>query len=850
MSFQSRNEFINSQASEKLTLVHVEATTRLVDWTSEGSDLYSKVPDFFVVAISTDTSALTQVSTLGAVVAGTFFYDIPSNILYIKNASLQDPATVDMVTTYRFFFSNGPVTASWDLTNTGERVMYDGRIKKSPGYKHEVGIEQNLTSLVGSGSLVLNNNDGHFDDFYDKLFFENHNVTVFSWSRSLDFDQSKIIFRGKTTNKSFSSDAITLKIKDSIFDLQQNVPQTVYDDTDSVNSSVKGTYKRWIYGRVDGLKLQSVDQIGDGYDITGTIEGTTATATLTGTGTLFLSEVSPGDTLKISTQEFTIESVASDTSLVVGDNPTFAFSALTGSLVPEIPTVVKNRDFFVADHICTELTKQVVSVKQFNRIELSDTIGLLSGDFVEFDTAERIEIKSVAPDNVIVLQQNVITKPTVNSDVVRQPVQSVLIESNLVSSENFTLSNIASGLVVTLDTDAEFDLARVEGLVVNLTFTNGSRTITSSSTEDLTGIVKPRDWVRPSDLSFSTFYEVLDVTETTIILRVPFADANETGTGEIKRPNYVGDETIVSANVLGRTEDGTASGTWISTAAQAITDVLSEINVTDINTASFAAGALTSPQVVSLPIPFIPSSSGTPVKDVVDALNQSTLSSITLDNNLDIKYNTLFVDIDDDLPVITDKERITWSVTATNGNLYRNSIIRYRHKDVDRFTQEQGNNVVSFSSEFVQKYIGTDKTIEIDARLYDSTAAQIRGHREVYYNRLSRAKITLEGDLRLDTHEIGDAVKLNFRRLYKRLGDNSSREKILTIMGKSVTGERVTLILTDLGNIYNTSSIITPNTAPDFSAAVSTEKIKYGYITDEQGIIGTDDDTSNIHLIS
>ena len=848
MSFSTRDEFINAQSSEKLILAQVEATGRLVAWTDQGGGIYTKTSPHFVTAVSFNTAAMAQVDTV--VNEGEFSFDPQTNLITIRNTGDADPAVNDMVITYRFFFGSGPATASWDLTDTGAQVLYEGRIERSPGYKHKIGIDQNLTSLVGSGNLVLNNNDGRFDDLFDTVYFENQRIFIYSWNRDLDFSDAKILFKGRTTNKTFSNSSISLTVKDTIFDLQQNIPQGVFSSSDNVNNSVQGNYKRWVYGRVDGLRLQSVDQIGDGYAVTGTFEGNTTTTTLTGTGTSFLSELSPEDILTIGTQEFTIESIASDTSLTVSDEPTFAFTGQSATVVPAIPTTTQNREFFVTDHAGAELSKTVASVLQFNRVQLSDVDGLLAGDIIEFAGGERVEIKSFAPNNVVVLQQNLIALPAVSSTVTRQPIQSIFVEGNLVQADNFTINNSSAELTLTLDSDVEFNLAPITALPLSLTFTNGSRTITFAGSEDLTSFIGPRDFIRPANIAYTTFYEVLEVTESTITLRTAFADPNITDTGSIKQPNYVGDNTIISANVLGRTVDGTPAGTWISTTPQAIKDALNAIGITDLNETSFTDGTVDSPQIISLAIPLSPGSSATTVKDTVDRLNNSVKSSVTLDNDLNIKYKSLLAKIPDDVPVLTDKEITGWKVTATNGNIFRNSIVRYRHTDIDRFTLESGTSVVTYTSDFVQKYIKTDKTGEVDAYIYEQTAAEIRSHREVYYSRLSRAEISVDGDLRLDTYEIGDVVKLSFRRLYKRLGDSTSGEKVLTIIGKTVDGEKVTLSMSDLGNIYNTSSIITPNTAANFTGSTSEERIKRGYVTDEEGIINNSDETANIHLIN
>lgn len=244
MSFQSRSEFIEAQSSEKLTLVHIQATTRLVNWTLFSGAIYYKDTDAFAVEVAESTTNLSEASDVGSMFEGSFYYDIQTSRLYIWNFSDTNPNDTEMIITYRYFFASGPVTCSWNLADDGDYVFYDGRVQKSPGYKHKIGIDQQLTSLVGSGTLTLNNNDGGFDDLFDTVFFENQKVSVYSWNRDLPFSDAKIIFRGRITNKTYSNETISFLVKDTIFDLEQSVPQGVFSDADDVNDSVKGTYKR------------------------------------------------------------------------------------------------------------------------------------------------------------------------------------------------------------------------------------------------------------------------------------------------------------------------------------------------------------------------------------------------------------------------------------------------------------------------------------------------------------------------------------------------------------------------------------------------------------------------------
>ena len=71
------------------------------------------------------------------------------------------------------------------------------------------------------------------------------------------------------------------------------------------------------------LKLQASDDGTNAYDIsgttalTGTVAGTAAAYTITGTSTLFLTELRVGDVIVISTYAYVVASIASDTSLAV-----------------------------------------------------------------------------------------------------------------------------------------------------------------------------------------------------------------------------------------------------------------------------------------------------------------------------------------------------------------------------------------------------------------------------------------------------------------------------------------------------------------------------------------------------
>jgi len=923
MGFQSRSEFINSQASQKTIAAWVEGVERLHIWSLDAGAIYVRDVDHWVVGLKQGQDELVEAADRPSLGEGEWFYDKTESKLYVWPTGSTNPQTdEEMIARYRFFFANHNFAAPYNFEDGAPHAQYVGRIDFQPPYKHKIGVEQGLTSLIGNGTLRLINTDGGLDEIFDTIIFENKDVTIFSWNRDLDYSDARVIFRGLVTEKIFTPDNVSFKVKDLLFALEQEVPQNVFDENDDVNESIQGRQKRWIFGRVAGLQLQSTQQTSDGVALTGTVSAAPSNTTLTGTGTSFLSELSPNDTITIGTQEFNIESIESDTKLTLDDLPTFAFTAQTATYIPERPLRTQNREFLVADHACAKLTKTVVRVIQFNRVELNDTTGIEAGDFLEFSTSERVEVRNVAPGNIVVLRQNLILIPSVSSSVVRQPIQKVFVESDDVRDADFTISNVVGETKVTLSDDAEFNIARAKNTGIDLTFTNGSRRVTYAGTENLEDILESRDFIRPIDITFSTWYEILSVgqgftltgtiastntstaltgtgtlflsevspgdtirvgeidftvdtvnsntsitldapaentisgevgrieDENTIELRVPFADPNHTGGVEAKRPNYISDSTKVSAEVLGRTVDGQPEGDWIQTAAEAIRDLLSELNISQVNEGSFTQGKLDNRALVSVAVPFSPSDSAIKTKDVIDAIAKSTFSSVTLDNDLKIKFQDLTPDVPNDLVTIRDEDVVSWSISTVNGKNIRNTIIEYQHQDLGRYTQEEAVRTKTFTSSFVRDYVETNKTSQEDAYIFDEFDANIHSQRVAYYRSLSRADITITSDLRLENIEIGDTVELDFRRLYKRFGDSTSRKKLATVIGKKITGEKTVLELTDFGNVFNRTCYITDNSAPDYSASSEEEKLIYGYITENNGIVDDDEETDNINLIS
>lgn len=876
----SRASTITQATSEKITLATVEAKQRLFTFNLADS-VYSRTLPNLVVALAADDTNLTKVDT-PLVNPGEFHYDITSGTLYFRLEDDADPVNFEIIATYQLRFSSKSLTlpapgVSGAIPNIGDDVFWDGRVKDSPGYKHKIGIDQALTSLVGEGTLKLQNNDAGLDSVFDRLIFENQRVVIYSWLQGLDPADARIIYRGRVTNKTFTTNEVTFTVKDQTFSLLDSPPLRAYQSGDEYLGSVytniaeanRGQILRRVYGRVDGLRCQGVEMIGNGIPLqsVGSMALESNIITINNEATSLSSIVSPfasevvleGDTVILGGQEFTVESTDFSGPFgsfrIITDQPTdFPFTALPMLIRParglSYPFI--GRRFVATGHRCTQVLAQVIEIKQLNRVTVSDTAGLFPGDFVDFASIpQRVQIERVAPGNVLVLRQNLQARPPLGSFISREPIQDIFINGKRVRFEDYTIVNATDSCGFQFTADAELNITRAKRSSFNFTFTNGSRNVTASIGDvPLSDILQPGDYIRPDEDGYTTRYQIRGVGENSLTLVNPFGDTTITERALYWQPDFINDETVVSCNILGKSLDPATGAGWISTAAAAQLDLLQEQNLVDLNVASFTEASLQAPPIVSMAIPEDFTSKSIPtIKDITDRLNRTVQQSLTLDNNLLVKCQALYAKTGTNLVEISDKDVIQWGVKTTNGKTFRNVLARFSFKDYDVTTQDKGNDFYSVNSRFVDRYIKTNKASEIDLYLYNPEDAETWAQRYLYYNRLGFTTLTITTDLRLENLEIGDSVIADFARLYVRYGSEDFKKKVMLVVGKTVTGERVQLELSDLGNTFNASAFITENDAPDYATSTNQDRLVQGYITESNGIVDDNENSANTNLI-
>lgn len=840
------SEEIKKSSYERIVLAHMYPRERIVaDWDGTNAPVYSLSVDRYVNSVVGLTAGATSTPN-----AGEYYFEESTKTLYVRHSSDEDPASIYTVLEYKLFFSSKPVILPQDLSN-GIDVEYEGRIKSESRSAEKIDNDDlSGIALSATSNISFYNNDNFFDDIYEKLWWEQTETEIYLYFPNTPPSEAKILFRGFIQEKTYG-DNVSFKLKNFVEKLRDEVPLSLYSSSDGdISDDVLGTPKRRVYGRVNGLKLQSLDQQLDGFSLSGTYSKT-ATRTITATGGDLLNELSPGDKVffindLLEEVEYSVETVAATTFDITEDIEEIVESESL-KVRPEIPSRYRNRSYLVADHLLRAPSTTVSTVTQSNRFTVADTTDLEADDII-FVNNERVQIRRIVDSEIITntaLQQALSGGETVT----KAPVQSVFIgNKEAVLTRDYTISNTTSPAKIVLENDAEVNIARPISLSGTLTFTNSSRTVTGTSTSFTTEI-RTRDWIKLDGTA--VYYEVLQVaSDTSLELRSAYADVTDTTTATKKRPDYITDDSVITANCLGKTEDGTSTGDWIKTASQVVRDLLKEAGLeSQLNTTSFDDSEIETPYLPSIALPVDVGGSRPAVRDVVDLVNKSVFGSLYADSDHKITYSVLSPNKENVTIILRDHDvKGRKTIRSSGKNVTRRIVANYQHFDADINTGQEGSKTIEVINSEVDNISDIKREEVFDIYLYRDKDAGIMSRRISLLKESSNTVITFPGTHELFLSSLNTPIYMEFSDLPERLG-GTDKNKIAFISSIKKGDEGIDFELSDLSNIYSKGSVIAEDTASDYSAASAFEKAKYGYITDANGIVEDSQDTYRMNLI-
>lgn len=848
-------QFKGLSASEKVGLVRLEASRRLMGWVLYSGSIYS-LENFDVSVIATieeNGTALTEVSSIATVTAGKFYNDTENNVLYLRTSGSVNPNSRFIALTERLFFSNVGVKAPHDLS-TGFDVYWRPLLRNTSDFGVELDNQNFLGfALEGSGSISFVNEKSYWQPRFDKLYFENKKVQVYSWHREMPITEAKLIYVGRIQEKRYSREAISFTLKDSFNQLR--APVDLDDLSDRVGARVTPKFEtakqRLVYGIVSGLRPQNIDQVLplSGYPLTGTITATADSATVTGSGTAFLSELSPDDQILLagSTVKSTIKSIASNTSLTLTEGyDDVSASAVAGAVFPDRPIRYANRVFLIAGHAIRQPIAEITLVISLTAFQVDDATDFFPGDSVligsEVFVIERIS------GNTITTRTAAAASPNIGDTITNIVVRNVYLNDRLLTySRDYTYD--ADEGTITLDDLAEFNVAPVRALITGtIAFTNTSRTITGTNTTFKSDL-QPGYWVRRA--GESAWFEILSIeSDTSATLRTA-ATYTLSGAADFKSPDvYQENQVVLSCETFGATSDGTSDGALIYKAADIVKDLLTRAGLADsLNAASFVTAAAASDHRLGIAIPksYITNKSQT-LRDAINSINQSVFGALFQNEDFELEYSILRPTRPEDLIRLDQYDAVKFVITANSANITKTVKLSYLPKEYDPESADESEALYYKVSDNAQYLAKTEKEFAVETLLIDEDSARVFSNRWSFLLELASSLVNIQTKLKTMDVSVNDRVLLSHPELYERVGSQDKR-KIAAVSESRKSVFDSTVSLDDLSNAFSRCAIITENDASEWSAATDDEKLFNGYITDTYGMQDNDPETFGVNLI-
>lgn len=830
----SYRDFIQKTRSEKVIFAHLDMVRLAKIFISEDNDTYSRVTDFTVVGVRVDNVELEK-SESENIFSGEFYYDYVTSKLSLKLIDNSDPKTKSVIIKYRIFLSNAPYNISHDFSD-GEKVEYLPLMKSIGSLKVSLDEDQTGTALESKSNLTLENSDGFWDNIYDTYIFENQEVSFYSWSPSIPVNQARRIFQGFVKDKSFSESDVKFNLVDEIFKLRRplNISQFSEDDGTLTDSDI-GSFKRRIYGRNDNVKCVGIDKTLDGFELSNPVSGSIGSDQITGTN--FLEELSQNDSLIFEIDgeqvDVKIDSIEDDENLTLSDELSFTVNNLTPIVEPDIPYRRKNRNWHIADHRLNQKQMTVTEVISANRFKVDNAGTLIEGDVITIDGQAR-SIRRISFD-LITTSQNFSPAPSVNDTVERFPLFGVFFGSKrLAFQRDFTITN-TNKCILHIDELAEFNISRAVNNSFTLEFTNGSRNVTTPDTIDLQTALKPRDWIVSGSINHQVWYEVLQVNESDLDIRVAYAGDTTSTPSRRKNVKYIEDDSLITVSCFGKDNDGAL----IERPSDVVKDILiNDAEITNLNNDSFDQAFEDCPYTMSLTF-----DRETKVRDAITLVNESCFGSVFQDIDFKINYNILNSDKEEELEALREDDILSYSVNSRS-KIYNSIIASFRPR-TDIFTGDESFSFYSFTSDFVNETSQIKEELEIKLNLYFKRQAETITQRYLLFNSMTRNVVSVKTKLNLALKTVNDKLYVSLDRLFKRYGTNS-RAKIGIINSITKTGTDTSVEFNDLSGIFTRVPSVASNDADDYNDASEDQKSKFGYVLDNNTL--TPDNTKEDDL--
>lgn len=844
------SDFQNKTASEKITLCFLKASKRLMGWTLHSGSVYKiENIDVIVDGIEDSGTAYSEAASIGATTTSKYFYDVDTQTLYLRTTGSDNPNSRFIVLRQKLCFSNVPVVLPHDL-NAGAEVPFKPLISNSSQFGVSIDvIEQTSEAIEGSGSVTFVNDQDFWPSNYDKWFFENQECSIYSHNRDLEPTEALLIFKGKVEKRSYTPTQITFQLKDQFAEIRSPISLgTIGDLAQRTGTDLENARQRLILGNVKGLRPVNLDQVLDGYPITGTISATYASVTVTGSGTAFLTELSPDDQLVLDGVTYTVATIASNTSLTLTENfdDTSGLTGASATVIPDRPKRWMNRVWKVAGHTLREPITETEAGSTITQLVLGSVADIEVGDCLYIGTlgsGEIVFVDEVIGTKQVRLTTSLPTIPSIGTAVRRPAIQNVRINDvPLIYYRDYTFD--ASTAEMSLRTSAEENAGPIRQLSTSMSFSTASRDVTGSNFK---GTIFPGYMV--GVVGNTAFFEVSSVESDTALKLRTASTITANTTGRYKPLIFNPSSDVISLDSLGKTVDGTSSGTLIKTVPSAVKSMLTDAGLASlVDTTSFDTAEEIAYQPIGLIIPRKFNDTKAPTyREVINLLNRSSFSSLVQNSEFKFALEVLQPSKPITAKRFSESDVLSISFTSTSENMIKTATVSYQPREYDYLTKNESIRTHQKTSDVSNYILKTTREQTFETFLVGSSDAQIHANRWAYLLENTSGRVTFTTKLQGMSVEIGDIVEVEHRKLFERFGGTDNR-RLMFVESVKKSGSIVEIEATDLSNSFNRICSINEQTN-DFSTSSSDERIYGGFITDEFGLIDNDPETFGTNLI-
>lgn len=354
MSITTFADLIAESSSKKIYLVEISPAHLIENWVLYSGDVYRyEIGSRDISSVKEDSTTLTEVASIAAMSAGTWYYD--GTYLYVQ--SLVDTPYDDIVVaTYNMYFATEQKIFS--------NKYYEPLVSTIPSIKQDKPELFWGVSIISNGVVRLHNDSGFWDTIYKEYAWSNKSISVLVGGEDLPYSEYTKLFDGLISKKRFGTDSVEFEFADRKTEFENSLPFNLFSSADYPNLNAEDVGKPipHVWGTVQRMPVICTNRDDSGTSTYSFKIADTSTHSINAISTVYVNGVS--QTIK-----------SSDTSVA-----TFSLSS----------TYFNSGDLVAADIIGYQSGTTVLE----NPVDITRELGVLMGlTDSNWDTTARSDAK-------------------------------------------------------------------------------------------------------------------------------------------------------------------------------------------------------------------------------------------------------------------------------------------------------------------------------------------------------------------------------------------------------------------------------------------------------------------------